>query len=102
MKGSITVEKQQNTKLQDEGKLAYMIAWRDKRIADLQDLLIAQEESNYIFAAYIKFLLERCYGRSGYIRVSKAEIRRVCGNYNVRAEDTGEDYVLYLDEAKSA
>lgn len=102
MKGSITVEKQQNTKLQDEGRLAHMIAWRDKRIAALQDLIEAQNQANYIYAAYITFLLERCYGRSGYITISKEEIRRVCGNFRVRAEDAGENFVLYLEEAKTA
>ena len=91
--------KQPNTKLQDEGRLAYMIAWRDKRIADLEQLLAAHEQAGSIYAAYIAYLLERCHGKTGHIKVSKAEIRAVCGNYRVRAEDAGEDFILYLEEA---
>lgn len=92
------MEKQQNAKLQDEGRLAHMIAWRDKRIAALEDLIAAHEQANGIYAAYITYLLERCYGKAGHIRVSKAMIRNVCGRYVVRAEDDEDDFVIYLTE----
>jgi hypothetical protein len=93
--------KQGNTKLQDEGRLAYMIAWRDKRISMLQDMLDEMEQSNLIFAAYITFLLEKLYGREGYITVPKKSIRDVCGKYRVTAEDGGDDYILRLIEVKT-
>lgn len=102
MKGNIAVNKQQNTKLQDEGRLAHMIAWRDKRIAALEDLLRAHEQADSIYAAYITFLLERCYGKAGHIRVSKASIREVCGKYTVHAEDAGDDFIIMLSEVGQA
>ncbi len=98
MKGNIAVNKQQNTKLQDEGRLAHMIAWRDKRIAALEELIGAMEQADRIYAAYIAYLLQRCKGSEGEIKVSKAEIRAVCGRYVVRAEDAGEDFIITLTE----
>ena len=90
---------QQNKNLQDEARIAHMIAWRDKRISMLQDMLDALDEAGKIYAAYITFLLERCYGRVGYIRVSKADIRSVCGKYRVSAEDAGDEFIIRLVEA---
>ena len=102
MKGNTAVNKQQNTKLQDEARLAYMIAWRDKRIAALQDMIAEMEQADMIYAAYIAFLLERCYGKSGQIKISKASIREVCGKYTVRAEDAGDEFVIMLIEKGEA
>ena len=96
------MNKQHNTKLQDEGRIAHMIAWRDKRINALQDMLDAMEEASKIYAAYITYLLERCYGKSGHIKISKAMIREVCGKYAVRAEDAGDDFIIYLTEMGEA
>lgn len=92
------MEKQQNTKLQDEGRLAHMIAWRDKRIAFLESLIAAHEQANGIYAAYITYLLERCNGKAEHIRIPKATIRSVCGKYAVRAEDDEDDFIIYLTE----
>ena len=93
--------KQVNTKLQDEGRIAHMIAWRDKRIRLLQDMLDEMEQSNLIFAAYITFLLEKMYGSAGYITVPKKSIRDVCGKYRVSAEDGGDDFIIRLIEVKT-
>lgn len=93
-------QKQTNTKLLDDGKLAYMIAWRDRRIAALQDVIEAQQQAGSIYAAYIAYLLEKCgqVAESGKaLRVSKADIRALCGKYAVRAQDAGEDFVITLE-----
>lgn len=93
-------QKQTSTKLQDDGKLAYMIAWRDRRIAALHDIIEAQQQAGSIYAAYIAYLLERCGQavESGKeIKVSKSDIRALCGKYAVRADDAGEDFVITLE-----
>ncbi len=79
-----------------------MIAWRDKRIAALEDLIRAHEEASGVYAAYITYLLERCYGRSGHIKIPKAMIRQVCGKYAVHAEDAGDDFIIYLTDLGDA
>lgn len=86
----------QTQKLQDEGKLAYMIAWRDRKIATLQDMLTVAEQKDGIYAAYIVWLLERLGKEQGEIRVPKAQIRALCGIYTVDAQDGGEDFVITL------
>ena len=91
----------QKEKLQDEGKLAYMIAWRDRKIAVLQDMLKANEQKDAIYAAYMVFLLSRLgEHESGEqrLRVSKAEIRALCGRYSVQAQDAGEDFLIILKD----
>ena len=90
--------KPKNTKLQDEGKIAYMIEWRDKRIHALEELLGAMEQADKIYAAYIAYLLQRCGEGAGEIKVSKQSIREVCGKYCVSAEDAGEDFLIRLTE----
>ena len=90
--------KQKNTNLQDEGRLAYMIEWRDKRIKALQDLIAEMEIANTVYAAYITFLLEKCYGVTDCIKISKQSIRSVCGKYRVNASDDGDDFVIWLSE----
>ena len=95
------MQTQNNTKLQDEGRLAYMVAWRDKRIYQLQQMLDEMEQSNLIFAAYITFLLEKCYGKAGHITVSKKSIRSICGKYRVTAEDAGDDFIIRLIETEA-
>ncbi|MBO5756257.1 MAG: hypothetical protein J6S28_01045 [Clostridia bacterium] len=94
--------KQLNTNMQDEGRIAHMIAWRDKRISMLQDMLGEMEQANTIYAAYIAYLLERCsQGAGGQIRVAKQDIRRVCGKFTVCADQEGDDYVITLLERSS-
>ena len=93
------MEKKKHTKLQDEGRLAYMIAWRDKRIAALEELLQAHEQANDIYAAYIAYLLERCAqpGEDGRtLVVAKSTVRELCGKYAIRAQDAGEDFRITL------
>lgn len=90
--------KAKNTKLQDEARLAHMIAWRDKRISALEDLLQAMEQADRIYAAYIAYLLERCGDKQGKILVSKAALREICGRYAVHAEDAGEHFLIMLAE----
>ena len=93
-------QKQKSTNLQDEGKLAYMIAWRDRRISALQELLQAHEQANSIYAAYVAYLLKRCGEADGAkckLAVSKAEIREICGKFAVRAEDAGEEFIITLE-----
>lgn len=95
------MQKKTDEKLQDEGKLAYMISWRDRRIAALEELVHAQEIAGSIYAAYIAYLLEACAMtcESGkQLRIPKQEIRRVCGLYAVHAEDAGEDFMITLTE----
>ena len=99
MKGNIAVQKHKDKKLQDDGKLAYMISWRDKRIAALEDLLRAQTEADAVYAAYIVYLLERCgtgCEDGCELRVPKQDIRSVCGKYSVEAKDAGEDFFITL------
>ena len=89
----------QNEKLQDEGKLAYMIAWRDRKIAALQDMLKAAEQKEAIYAAYMVHLLSRLGERENgeqRLRVPKAEIRALCGRYGVQAQDAGEAFLIIL------
>ena len=90
--------KRKNTKLQDEGKLAYMIEWRDKRIHALEDVISAMEQADKIYAAYIAYLLEKCGGETRQVTVSKQSIRNVCGKYEVSAMDAGEYFVIRLTE----
>lgn len=100
MKGSITVQKRKEEKLQDDGKLAYMIAWRDRRIAALEDLVQAQEQTGSIYAAYITYLLRECgkHTKDGItLTISKADIREICGAYCVEAKDDGEAFVITLN-----
>lgn len=87
---------QKNTKLQDEGRLAYMIEWRDKRIRLLEEMIAQMESANMIYAAYITFLLERCCGERGAIRISKQSIRNVCGKYKVSATDADDEFIIRL------
>ena len=92
-------KKHTNTKLQDEGRLAHMIAWRDKRIAALEELLQAHEQAGSIYAAYVAHLLERCgepCAEGCELVVSKEEIRRTCGKYRIGAKDAGESFVITL------
>lgn len=99
MKGNTVVQNQKEQKLQDEGKLAYMIAWRDRRIKALEELVAAEEQAGKIYAAYIAHLLERCGDRvdkERVLTVSKQEIRRVCGTYAAEAEDAGDDFRIIL------
>ena len=94
--------KQVNTELQDEGRLAYMIEWRNKRIQALEDLIVNMETANMIYAAYITFLLEKCCGTRDCIKISKQSIREVCGKYTVSAQDVGDDFVIRLIEMGDA
>lgn len=94
--------KQNNEKLQDEGRLAYMIEWRDRHIKALEEMIAEMESANTIYAAYITFLLEKCYGLTDCIRISKQSIRNVCGKYRVNAEDAGEDFIIWLTETGDA
>ncbi len=101
MKGNIAVQTQTKEKLQDEGKLAYMIAWRDKRIAALQELVQTQEQARKIYAAYVAYLLSLCAHKTDAgleLRVSKADIREACGKYAVHAEDADEDFIITLEK----
>lgn len=93
------MQNQKEQKLQDEGKLAYMIAWRDRRIKALEDLVAAEQQAGSIYAAYIAYLLERCGERVGADRellVAKREIREICGKYSVEAEDADTDFRIIL------
>lgn len=95
------MEKQQNTKLRDEGKLAYMIAWRDRKIATLQDMLEADRQKDAIYAAYIVYLLSRCAQTNEgqtCLTVSKQDIRALCGAYEIEAKDSGDDFIIILKE----
>ena len=89
----------QNEKLQDEGKLAYMIAWRDRKIALLQDMLEATQQKDAIYAAYMVYLLSQ-QGQEmdgeRQISVPKADIRALCGRYGVQAQDAGEEFLIIL------
>ena len=76
-----------------------MIAWRDKRISMLEELIGAMEQADRIYAAYIAYLLARCGDKTGQIKISKKEIRDVCGKYAVRAQDAGEQFLITLTEA---
>ena len=99
MKGNIAVQTQTKEKLQDEGKIAYMIAWRDRRIKALEDLVAAEQQAGSIYAAYIAYLLQRCGERVGAdceLLVAKQEIRDVCGKYTVAAADAGENFRIIL------
>lgn len=89
----------QHEKLQDEGKLAYMIAWRDRKIAAMQEMLEAGRQKDAIYAAYMVYLLSRLEETTAgerQIRVPKADIRALCGGYGVEARDGGEDFVIIL------
>lgn len=91
----------QNEKLQDEGKLAYMIAWRDRKIALLQDMLEATQQKDAIYAAYMVYLLSQ-QGQEmdgeRQISVPKADIRALCGEYTVTAQDGGENFLITLSK----
>lgn len=100
MKGNIAVQTQ-HEKLQDEGKLAYMIAWRDRKIAAMQDMLEAGRQKDAIYAAYMVYLLSRLgeeIDGQRQICVPKADIRALCGGYRVEARDGGEDFVIILQK----
>lgn len=76
-----------------------MIAWRDKRIAALEELLCAHEQANSIYAAYVAHLLARCGEQTENgceLTVPKATVREICGKYQVSAKDAGEDFVITL------
>lgn len=99
MKGNIVVQNRKEQKLQDEGKLAYMIAWRDRRIKALEEMVAAEQQAGSIYAAYIAYLLERCGERVGADRellVAKQEIREICGRYTVEAKDADTDFKIIL------
>ncbi len=87
--------------MQDEGKLAYMIAWRDRKIALLQDALKAAEQKDAIYAAYMVYLLSQLGQQTDgerRIHVPKAEIRALCGAYTVAARDGGEEFLIILEK----
>ena len=93
------MQNQKEQKLQDEGKLAYMIAWRDRRIKALEELVAAEQQAGSIYAAYIAYLLERCgecVGADRELLVAKQEIRDICGKYTVEAEDADTDFKIIL------
>ena len=93
------MQNQKEQKLQDEGKLAYMIAWRDRRIKALEELVAAEQQAGSIYAAYIAYLLERCgepVGADRELLVAKQEIRETCGKYTVEAEDADTDFRIIL------
>ena len=99
MKGNTVVQKQKNKELQDEGKIAYMIAWRDRRIKALEEVLGAEREAGQIYAAYIAYLLAACgesVERDRVLKVPKQGIREICGQYSVAAEDAGEHFLIIL------
>lgn len=89
----------QNKKLQDNGSLAHMIAWRDRKIAMLQDMLEGARQRDEIYAAYVTYLLSRLATGSEQeqtLRISKAQIRALCGRYELEASDGGEDFLIIL------
>lgn len=89
----------QNKKLQDNGSLAHMIAWRDRKIAMLQDMLEGARQKDAIYAAYVTYLLSRLgKGEEAEqtLRIAKADIRALCGRYEIEAEDGGEDFLIIL------
>ena len=93
------MQTQNDKKLQDEGKIAYMIAWRDRRIKALEAMLQADREAAQIYAAYIAYLLASIGEKTDGDRVlcvPKQSIREVCGKYSVAAEDAGEDFLIIL------
>ena len=99
MKGNTVVQKQKKQNLQDKGKLAYMISWRDRRIKALEELIAAEQQAGSIYAAYIAYLLEKCGEHvqgNVELHVPKCDIRSVCGKYAVEAEDAGEDFRIIL------
>ena len=53
----------------------------------------AAEEANRILSAYVAFLA----GRTGEVRVPRAEIGRMLGKCNASVARSGEDYVISID-----
>ena len=97
-------EVKENLTAQERERLAYMVAWRDRHIAKLQDRLAGREEVNDMLQTLLFYALARVAeeGEDGTrsIRIPKAEVMAALGRWGCDTTDGGSHYLVTFREAK--
>ncbi|MBQ8341152.1 MAG: hypothetical protein IJY22_02095 [Clostridia bacterium] len=87
-------------------RAAYMIAWRDRYIEDLQNRLAGREEENRMLSTLLFCtLLERATeAADGQLRVliPTATVAKLLGRWQCRSVSEGENYAVYFSERDRA
>ncbi len=78
----------------NEKKLEYAVAWRDRYIRSLGDALAGREEEVALLAAFLKLTLERLCEKNPELRIQKSEIRAGLERFSPEIEDAGDAYLI--------
>lgn len=73
--------------------IKHLFGIKNRQIRFEREKSRAVEEANKILSAYVTLLA----GRTGEVRVSRAEIGRLLGKCSARVARSGEDYVISID-----
>ena len=91
-------EEKKDTVKEENARLAYMVAWRDRYIQKLEERVSGHEEANDILQALLFFALMKTgepdeAGRIT-VRVPKAEITEALGKWQCDPSDGGDAYEI--------
>lgn len=85
----------------NEKKLEYAVAWRDRYIRSLGDALAGREEEAALLSAFLKLTLERLCEKEREVRISKSEISARLERFRTEIEDEGDAYLIRFVPCKS-
>jgi hypothetical protein len=88
----------------DEARAAYMVAWRDRCIARLEEELAGREEERRLLCALLYGALVGAADRSAQdapeVRIGKAELSALLGRYTAAVENTADAYIVRFTPQK--
>lgn len=91
-------EEQNELQTLDKDRLAYMVTWRDRYIAKLEERLAGREEENSMLKALLFYALVQAGGETEtgerQIPVSKQAVADALGRWQCAATDAGEAYLV--------
>ena len=91
----------------DPRRLAYMIAWRDRYIAALQEQLAGREEQERLLCALLHYALAAIAGASGgkearEVQIPKEEVAKALDAWECRTEELGGSYCVRFEKRSQA
>lgn len=89
--------------LEDPGRAAYMIAWRDRHIKKQEELLCAYQEQATLMEALLAFALLKAAAPSEegmQLRIPKAELREMLDRYVSEVESAETEFVIRFCEKR--
>ena len=85
----------------DPQRAAYMVAWRDRYIARLEETLAGREEERSLLCALLQYALQKGAGKAAEISIDKAELKAMLGEVSCAVENGETAYTVRFSPKES-